>query len=669
MGAKEASKIKKGTHIMAEREPTISALPIAEREQLESLEAKLAFARDELKREQARLLKNVEKASKAHEKTKFDLAQRAAFGAFDVTVPNHIETVRDNGEPLEYTEVNYSEYMAARPAKATEGVSRNADGTRFYDHDNKKTASAQEYQNHQQRYWEREAHYDAIMEAHDTGAAEAEKLQKSSYMALAREAAKARLDNDKTREQDVRELASQKMDAFIRATEEGDYEARLAEEMAHFDELIEEIPARLEKLAERRAAHADERVEDAHEKPEGEGHPSARASKAETESSQDEEAETYLDDEPVEVLNSFESADGSVVVQVKTASGETKFVPKADLVEKEVSQGEDTRSEAGRKLSGLMEESAKERLKTRLQGDGSEADEDESSDEEEDAPAPKTTDSVKADKKEKSEKKDKKAKKVEADQADESESETKKDEPEAKPEKKKKFIPGNFHGTKRVSLVGVEQSGDEPGTVSVRDEEGNQYDIPREELLYLTEEPKVPGKELELYTGDEDNHAEFGPLAPFVEFNEPKPFKVDSQGVITDPEYKESVGERAKGWFDRTRKAAGQKFWSGWERAKGHILNVGVNENTSPAEAESLNERNRVRFTAGLQIAGAVLATGLLFGGAAAVSNASANEGPEPTSVDSTPTPTPSSELYGTPGGSLYGTPDDESANTQEGEQ
>lgn len=667
MGAKEASKIKKGTHIMAEREPTISALPIAEREQLESLEAKLAFARDELKREQARLLKNVEKASKAHEKTKFDLAQRAAFGAFDVTVPNHIETVRDNGEPLEYTEVNYSEYMAARPAKATEGVSRNADGTRFYDHDKKKTASAQEYQNHQQRYWEREAHYDAIMEAHDTGAVEAEKLQKSSYMALAREAAKARLDNDKTREQDVRELAAQKMDALIRATEEGDYEARLAEEMAHFDELIEEIPARLEKLAERRAAHADERVEDAHEKPKGEGHPSARASKAETESSQGEEVETYLDDEPVEVLNSFESADGSVVVQVKTASGETKFVPKTDLVEKEVSQGEDTRSEAGRKLSGLVEESAKERLKTRLQGDGSEADEDESSDEEEDGPAPKATDSVKA---------------------DESESETKKDEPEAKPEKKKKFIPGNFHGTKRVSLVGVEQSGDEPGTVSVRDEEGNQYDIPREELLYLTEEPKVPGKELELYagphdddspktpgkelelyTGNEDDHAEFGPLAPFVEAKEPKPFKVDSEGVVTDPESKESVGDRAKSWFDRTRKVAGQKFWSGWERTKGYVLNIGTNPDMTPEQVESTQKRNRVRMTAGVQITGALLAAGLVFGGIAAVKGASANEGPEPTSVDSTPTPTPSSELYGTPGGSLYGTPDDESANTQEGEQ
>ena len=27
-------------------------------------------------------------------------------------------------------------------------------------------------------------------------------------------------------------------------------------------------------------------------------------------------------------------------------------------------------------------------------------------------------------------------------------------EPEAKPEKKKKFIPGNFHGTKRVSVLG-----------------------------------------------------------------------------------------------------------------------------------------------------------------------------------------------------------------------
>lgn len=668
MGAKEASKIKKGIHIMAEREPTISALPIAEREQLESLEAKLAFARDELKREQARLLKNVEKASKAHEKVRFDLAQRAAFGAFDVTVPNHIETVRDNGEPLEYTEVNYSEYMAARPAKATEGVSRNADGTRFYDHDKKKSISAEEYKNREHRYWETEAYYSDVMEKHgDKSEADAEKLEKSSYMALAREAAKARLDNDKTREQDVRELASQKMDAFIRATEEGDYEARLAEEMAHFDELIEEIPARLEKLAERRAAHAGERVEDAHEKPEGEGHPSARASKAETESSQDEEVETYLDDEPVEVLNSFESADGSVVVQVKTASGETKFVPKADLVEKEASQGEDTRSEAGRKLSGLVEESAKERLKTRLQGYGSEVDEDESSDEEEDAPAPKATDSVKA---------------------DESESETKKDEPEAKPEKKKKFIPGNFHGTKRVSLVGVEQSGDEPGTVSVRDEEGNQYDIPREELLYLTEEPKVPGKELELYagprdddspktpgkelelyTGNEDDHAEFGPLAPFVEEKEPKPFKVDSEGVVTDPEAKESVGDRAKSWFDRTRKVAGQKFWSGWERTKGYVLNIGTNPDMTPEQVESTQKRNRVRMTAGVQITGALLAAGLVFGGIAAVKGASANEGPEPTSVDSTPTPTPSSELYGTPGGSLYGTPDDESANTQEGEQ
>ncbi len=74
-------------------------------------------------------------------------------------------------------------------------------------------------------------------------------------------------------------------------------------------------------------------------------------------------------------------------------------------------------------------------------------------------------------------------------------------------------------------------------------------------------------------------------------------------------------------------------------------------------------------MTAGVQITGALLAAGLVFGGIAAVKGASANEGPEPTSVDSTPTPTPSSELYGTPGGSLYGTPDDESANTQEGEQ
>ena len=289
------------------------------------------------------------------------------------------------------------------------------------------------------------------------------------------------------------------------------------------------------------------------------------------------------------------------------------------------------------------------------------------SDEEEDAPAPKATDSVKA---------------------DESESETKKDEPEAKPEKKKKFIPGNFHGTKRVSLVGVEQSGDEPGTVSVRDEEGNQYDIPREELLYLTEEPKVPGKELELYagprdddspktpgkelelyTGNEDDHAEFGPLAPFVEVKEPKPFKVDSEGVVTDPEAKESVGDRAKSWFDRTRKVAGQKFWSGWERTKGYVLNIGTNPDMTPEQVESTQKRNRVRMTAGVQITGALLAAGLVFGGIAAVKGASANEGPEPTSVDSTPTPTPSSELYGTPGGSLYGTPDDESANTQEGEQ
>lgn len=254
---------------MAEQQPNApeTAHQLPETSEIRDKKLQLEFAKQELKRAEDEL------AAAQHV---YD--QETAFGKHDVTVPNEGE----------YT---YADYLEQRPAEAVvenDGVFRGEGSGQFAKEADylDQTLTGQEY-------------YDHKGGLVNEGEYEAPNYEEMGVMQLAKEAANARQLGDRAGEEEIRSALENHltMDALRDDTETPEQAlARYNAEVARYEQLVNRFVSR----AEGEASHAT----DAHQKPSGEGEPSARAVE---DNEQAAEAGAYYKGKKVSIVSATKS--------------------------------------------------------------------------------------------------------------------------------------------------------------------------------------------------------------------------------------------------------------------------------------------------------------------------------------------------------------------------
>lgn len=219
---------------MAEQEPTVVKAPRDERDIVAKLQQQL-------------------------ERAQHDVAQKEAFGKYDITVPNE-------------GELNYQEYLEQRPS---EGVVRDGDG--FRDAQSGKFSSADGYE---AQKVSSQDHYDQIGGLVNKGEYQPPDYESMGVLQLAKEAAKARQLGDRAEEEQILEavhhyLTADAMKDDTESPEEA--QKRFDAEIIRYDTLVNRFLGRPD-------VHAQP-ADQAHVDLTGGGAPSARADSNESEPS------------------------------------------------------------------------------------------------------------------------------------------------------------------------------------------------------------------------------------------------------------------------------------------------------------------------------------------------------------------------------------------------